>query len=166
MSTEAPGSRTVPKARNPRTTAKFRREAWWQITFPMIVVTVLLLGCVVGLAFLGGSQPVSVVADYSLILLSIPALVLGLVALAVPIGLIYLIMLAMRYIPPYTFIAQKGMFAVQSKVQEIANSITGFIIGIRAVIGGIISYIREKGFIPESDQTKTEAAAEPAPRVE
>src|SRR5512138_2678207 len=87
-----PGPRFSPTARNPKTEARFRRQSWWQITFPVLAVTVLVLGCVVGLFFMTGTPGVSVIADYSVILLSLPVLVIGLIALVVTIALTYLAM--------------------------------------------------------------------------
>jgi hypothetical protein len=144
--------RNRPTARNPKTLARFRRETWWQITFPMIVVVLVLLGGVGGLFFWRGAGGVSVVANYSMILMIIPLLVVGLIAFGVVIGLIYLVMEAIRLIPPYTYVAHKATFGVRDRVASIANRITNFVIGIRSFLDGIVHYLKERGFVPDIPQ--------------
>lgn len=141
--------RTRPTERNPKTMARFRRETWWQITFPMIVVVVVLLGGVAGLFFWRGTGGVSVVADYSMILLLIPLLFLGIIGFAIMIGLIYLVGQAMHLIPPYTYVAQKATFSVRDQVVSIARRITNFVIGIRSFLDGIGNFLKERGFAPD-----------------
>lgn len=155
--------RTRPTARNPKTLARFRRESWWQITFPMILVTIILLGGVAGLFFWRGASGVSVVADYSMILMLIPLLVLGLVALGIVVGLIYLVMQAMNLIPPYTYVAQKATFSLRDHVVNIANRITQFVIGIRSFLDGIGHFVKERGFIPDIPQDTVSGNAKRQP---
>jgi len=147
--------RSRPTARNPRTLARFRRQSWWQITFPMIVLVLVLLGGVAGLFFWQGNSGVSVVADYSLILMILPLLVVGLIGFGVVIGLIYLVILAMKFIPPYTYIAHQKTFDVRDRVSSIANRITGVIIAIRSTLDGFIRYLKERGFLSEVPQDAT-----------
>ncbi len=147
--------RNRPTERNPKTLARFRRESWWQITFPMIVVVVLLLGGVAGLYLWRGSKGVSVVADYSLILMIIPMLVVGLVGLGVVIGLMWLVAQAMNWIPPYTYIAQRTTFDIRDRVSSVAKRITGVIIGFRSFLDGILRFLRQRGYIPEVPQDTT-----------
>ncbi len=141
MDTKSP---RVPTGRNPRTEARFRRESWWQITFPMIVVTLLMLGCIAGLLTLSGAQGVSIVADYSMILLILPMLVLGLVILGLAIGLIYLVNQGIDKLPPYAYVTQKAVFSVQRRVEGIAKAITGAIISIQSFVEGILRFIQER----------------------
>jgi len=141
--------RTRPTERNPKTMARFRRETWWQITFPMIVVVVLLLAGVAGLFVWRGAGGVSVVADYSMILLLIPLLFLGIIGFAIMIGLIYLVGQAMHLIPPYTYVAQKATFSVRDQVVSIAQKITNFVIGIRSFLDGIGHFMKERGYVPD-----------------
>jgi hypothetical protein len=141
---------TRPTARNPKTLAKFRRESWWQITFPMLVLVLLLLGGIVGLFFWQGKVGVAVVADYSLILLILPMLVVGLIALAAVIGLVYVVGLALHWLPPYAYIAHKKTFDVRDRVVGIANRITGMIITVRSVFDGFWHFLTQRGIVPET----------------
>ena len=74
-----PPKRSPPDERNPETAARFRREAWWQITFPVLAATVISMALVVLVIVLGQQDITSIVADYSLILFIIPNLVVGLI---------------------------------------------------------------------------------------
>ena len=148
-----------PTERNPKTAARFKRESWWQITFPMLMVTLLMFGCLAGLLIFTKPAGVSVVADYSLILLILPMLVFGLVGIALVIGLIYLVSQGIGKLPPYTYVAHKAAFTVRSRVEGVAGAITGTIISVRAFVDGIIRFIEER--LPKSSP----AATAPEPPV-
>jgi hypothetical protein len=146
MSNPSPTSEwTIPKERNPKTHAKFKRESFWQITFPMLIVVLVLVGMIAVLILQTGGSGVSVVSDYALILFFIPIFIIGLLAVALNIWLIALILKAFNLIPPYTYIAQKGLLDVQGKVETVSKSITGFIISIQAFFGSIGQFIKEHG---------------------
>lgn len=149
-----------PTARNPKTRTKFRRETWWQIVFPMIVVTVGLAACAAGIFAARGEMGLSVVADYSLILLIIPVLLGGLIVLAMVVVLIYLAGLALNKLPPYAYLAQRSASAVQARVVGIANAITGFVIGLRALVDGITRFIQEQLRPPASPPAGGQASSE------
>jgi hypothetical protein len=141
--------------RNPETAARFRRESWWQITFPMLILTLALLGGVAGLALGRGQAGVSVVANYSLILFILPLLLGGLIVIAIIVGLIYLVGLAIHWLPPYTYVAHQAAFDIRGRVVGIANWITGVIISVRAMFDGFWSFLQRRGLAPE---TRAEAA--------
>jgi hypothetical protein len=136
------GRRFSPTARNPVTEARFKRQSWWQITFPVVAVTILLLGCVVGLFFMAGAPGVSVIADYSVILLSFPAVIIGLVVLVVTVALTYLVMVLLRRIPPYTFVAHRYFDSVHNKVASLMDKITGAVIGFLSILSGISLFLK------------------------
>lgn len=144
-----------PTARNPETLARFRRETWWQITFPMLVLTLLLLGGVVALVFWQGAGGASVVADFSLALLILPLLVLGLLALGLIVGLIYLVMVAIEKLPRYTYVAHQKTFMARDFVVGAANKITGVIISVRAIFDGILRFLTQRGLVPEAPDDKS-----------
>jgi len=144
-----------PTERNLKTAARFKHESWWQITFPVLVVTLLMFGCLAGLLLFSGESGVSIVADYSLILLILPLLVVGLVIIAMVIGLIYLVSQGIGKLPPYTYVAHKAVFSVRNRVESIAGMITGAIISVRAFVDGIIHFVEER--LPKSGD------ANPAP---
>ena len=151
-----------PTERNPKTEARFKRESWWQITFPMIVVTLLMAGCLVGLLILSGESGVSIVADYSLSLLIPPMLLVGVVMMAAIVGLIYLATQGLGKLPPYTYTAHKAVFSIRDRVAAIAGTITGVIISIRAFVDGIVHFIEERFGPQASPAPEKPAPAEPS----
>jgi hypothetical protein len=79
----SPAPAETPPEVNTETVARFRRQAWWQITFPVLAVTLLAVAGVVLLIVLGGPAAVSIVADYSLWLLIALGMVIAVVPLAI-----------------------------------------------------------------------------------
>lgn len=150
-----------PTARNPVTTARFRRESWWQIIFPVLVMTLLSVAAVVLLIVLGGPGGASIVADYSLILVIIPNLVIGLAAFLLLGGLAYLLTRLVGSIPPYANLAQEGMKQVYRQVDKVTNQIAGAVITVRSVMTGISIFLREQGITPDGDQANAEKQAQP-----
>jgi CBS domain containing-hemolysin-like protein len=144
MSDQFPVKWTPPTERNPKTAAKFKSESWWQITFPMLVVTLLMGGCLVGLLFWSGEVGVSIVADYSMILLGLPMLIVGIALAAVVIALIVLVGQGIDKIPPYTYVAQKFVFKIQHHVTNVAQTITNVIISIRSFLDGILGFLTDR----------------------
>lgn len=135
---------TPPTERNPKTAAKYKRESWWQITFPMLLVTLLMAGCLVGLLFWSGEVGVSIVADYSMILLGLPMLIVGIALAAVIIALTVLVGQGMDKIPPYTYVAQKFVVNIQHHVSNVAQTINNVIISIRSFLDGILGFVTNR----------------------
>lgn len=140
---------SIPETGNPRTLARFRREAWWQITFPVVLVAVLSIGGLVYLLLRGGPPAVSIVADYSLILLIILALVAGLIGILAVFGLIYAVSLLIQKTPPYTYAVQQLVEKIYRWVDKQTDRIAGVVITARSVLVGINYYLRTQGIIPE-----------------
>lgn len=136
------GRRFSRTARNPVTEARFRRQSWWQITFPVVAVAILLVGCIVGLFFMTGAPGVSTVADYSVILLSFPAIIMCLVVLVVTVALTVLVMILLRRIPPYTFVAHQYFGRVHDAVAGLMGKITGAVIGFLSIVSGISLFLK------------------------
>ncbi|MBN1428617.1 MAG: hypothetical protein JXB07_09530 [Anaerolineae bacterium] len=149
------------KACNPKTTARFKRQAWWQITFPVLAVAVLLLGGLGALFFLVGTPGVSVTADYSIILLSIPMLVLGLVILVIIAASTYLVMLLIRLIPPYTFVAHGYFQKTRDVIVGFMGKITGALIGLLSLISGISLFLKQYTNVADSRQESSSGPIEP-----
>jgi hypothetical protein len=151
-----PAPPTPPTARNPATTARFRRESWWQIIFPVVLVGIISLGIVVFLgimAFTGETGETSVVADFTLILLIILALVGVLILLALVIALWYGVTYVVRAIPPYTFIAQQSIDKVYQTTNDVSNKIAGVLISIRGFFAGIKLFLENQGWLPTKESS-------------
>lgn len=136
------GRRYPQPARNLITERRFRRQSWWQITFPVLAVALLLVGGVAGLFFMAGMPGVSVMADYSVILLSVPALVAGLFVLIVTVALTYMVMALLRRIPPYTFVAHQYFDKVHDTVGGLMDKITRAVIGFLSILSGVSLFLK------------------------
>ncbi len=158
----------APTERNPVTAAQFRREGWWQITFPVVMVVLLSVLALVLIGVLGGPGTASVVADYSLGLLIILALIAGLLVLLLAFGAIYLVSLLIQKTPPYTYVAQKAIQRVYEWVDRLMNRIANVIILVRSTLAGLKHYLKQQGYtIPgvKPEDEKSPAAA-PQPQAE
>ena len=85
-----------------------RRQRTTQIILPVVIVTLLLVGMIVLMSFatFKSNGDVSRWAAISTIWIIIPALLAGLILLAILLGLIYLMARALSGLPHYTGIAQ------------------------------------------------------------
>lgn len=142
-----------PTKRNPVTTKRFRRESWWQITFPVLVTALVSLASVALIYILSGKAGVSVAADFSLILVILLNLLLGAFVLALVIGLLYLLLRLLNLLPPYANTAQETMQKVHSKVDQVTDKIAARVITIRSLIVGINVYLKSQGVIPDEQTT-------------
>jgi hypothetical protein len=157
----------VPDERNPETHAIFRREGWWQITFPVVAAALLSILAIVLIAVLGGTGVASIVADYALGLIILLNLIAGLLVVALVIGAIYVVSLGIQKTPPYTYVAQKAVRRVYERVDRLMNRIANVVIMVRSAFAGLKHYLKEQGYIPvvKSEDEKSPTAA-PQPQSE
>ncbi|MBN1120275.1 MAG: hypothetical protein JXJ17_04300 [Anaerolineae bacterium] len=150
----------VPDERNPETHAIFRREGWWQITFPVVAVSLLSILAIVLIAVLGGPGAASVVADYALGLIILLNLIAGLLIVALVIGAVYVVSLFIRKTPPYTYVAQKAVRRVYEWIDRLMNRIANIVIMVRSAFAGLKHYLKEQGYIPvvKSEDEKSPSA--------
>jgi uncharacterized membrane protein len=128
-------NRSLHLERNPKTHAEHRREAFWQITFPLVIGILLLLAAV-AVIILSATQPVTDVgrwADVSLMWLILPSLIFALILLVLLIGFVYLISYLLRLIPHYALIVQLYFEAGKNKVSQLSNLSIEPILRIRAI---------------------------------
>jgi hypothetical protein len=136
-------------------TIRFRTQSFWQIIFPIVAVTLVLLVGVVLLYLSAGAPGTSIVADFSLMLLTIPFFLAGLLVLAILVGLIYGVAWAIRTMPPYTNAAQRGMKQVYLAVDRATTQAAMMLIGGLALLGGLSQTIRRLGIVPEGEPPST-----------
>jgi hypothetical protein len=142
-----------PTERNPVTTARFRRESWWQIQFPVLLVTLLGVGAVVLLAVRGGVEAIRAVSAYSLIILLIPALLVALLLVGIGGALVYLMFELLRLVPPYANVAQQELEGVHQWVDRATDRLAGGLIRTRSTLAGINAYLRREGYLSQDDET-------------
>lgn len=153
MSTASQPDRPVAKPAPIRSESllRFRREAWWQVTFPVIVAALLAVAGVVLTIVLGGPAGASVVADYSLVLLIILNLIGGLITLAIFAGLAYAVTALLRATPPYTNAAQQFVDRIYRWIDHQTDRLAHVVIVVRSTLVGLSSYLRRRGIIPEDE---------------
>lgn len=136
--------KTGPTERNPITEKNFKRDSWWQITFPVLVVTLLSIGLAVVLYFFRGAGGTSIIADYTLIILLIPALVVVLVVFGALVGLAVILGKAIRGIPPYTNSAQQFLQKTHSVVDKTSTQVASGVISARSAMMGVNLYLAQR----------------------
>src|SRR5574341_2520524 len=148
-----------PSAKSSRrplpSTLRFRRQSFWQIIFPVIVVALLALGAVVALYLVTGKTGTSVVADFSLILVILPACLLVVVFLVINVALIVLLRLMITRIPRYTNAAQRKMQGTHVGVDSFANKLTSGVLSALAVLrvmGSVVDRWSANGDQPTPDK--------------
>ncbi len=131
-----------PTATNPATRRRFRRSQWLEIYLPLaggvLLVAVALTGTV--LAAHGGSW--SAWADAALLLLVLPALLLGLVLLALLGGLAYGLWWVIRAAPPYFKIVQDGMARLSRATRRAGDRAVAPILGLQAFKAALGTLLR------------------------
>ena len=101
MSYQPRSPRALPglRARNTRTQALIRRDIIWQIAVPLAIALLIVLVIAAFFIFSAGNPVRSVWADISLILLILPAGVMGLLALVLLGGSAYGLWYGLRELP-------------------------------------------------------------------
>jgi hypothetical protein len=117
--------------RNPITYQRHRREVFWQITFPIIVVCVILLILAVLAAGLT-SESASTWADISLIYMIIPALLFSLLTMIVLAGLVYVTIRLIQLLPFYFFKGHNWFLLVNLQIGRLGDSLTEPFLRLRA----------------------------------
>ena len=110
--------------RNPNTYASHRSEVFWQITVPVVVAVLLILGLVYLAVFPASANQDSVWADISIIFLIIPVLFVTILTLVVLVGSVYLTIWLIRELPFYFYQAYKWCVLVNDKIQAAGSLIT------------------------------------------
>ena len=122
---QQPPERPVLPPRNPTTHAKHRREVLWQITVPLLVVLILLLG-LVGLVIWSGVQANPEVgrwADISLVWLIVPVIILSFIFLLLLSAITFGVIKLIQVLPPYARLVQDFFLRIQARVSGISNSL-------------------------------------------
>lgn len=120
---QQPPERPSLPPRNPTTHARHRREVFWQITAPLLVVLILLLG-LVGLVIWAGVQANPEVgrwADVSLVWLIVPVMIVSFIFLLLLSAITFGVVKLIQVLPPYARLAQDFFLRIQARVTGIAD---------------------------------------------
>lgn len=140
-----------PKPRNPDTKKLHRRQAWWQIFFPVLLATLLTIGVTVALLWFTGNSGASVAADYALLLLLAPLLFVGLILLAAVIGLIWVMNKGLTAVPSPAFIAQQYIKRATVIVDDATDTVAEQLIKAKSTMAGISRGLQREGIVNEEE---------------
>jgi hypothetical protein len=123
-----------------------RKQRTTQIILPIVISAVLFIGItiLICVAASNSNGNISTWAEISTIWITIPMIITGLIVLAILIGLIYLMVQALTYLPYYTSLAQDYVYIARSYIIRGADmavkpiiNFEGFIEKIKAFFGRI-----------------------------
>jgi hypothetical protein len=119
-----------------------RRQRTTQIILPVVIATLLLAGMIVLVSFatFKSNGDVSRWAAISTIWIIIPALLAGLILLAILIGLIYLMGCALSGLPHYTGIAQDYVYLAQRYIIRGADMVVKPVIALDGFIENVKAF--------------------------
>jgi len=124
-----------------------RRQVMRQVILPVVLASLVMVGMIVLISYATFNQggDVGRWAAISTMWILIPVMAAGILLLAVLIGLIYLLALALGYLPHYSAIAQDYVFKARGYIIRGANMIVkpilaldGWLENIKAFFGRII----------------------------
>ncbi|OGO35523.1 MAG: hypothetical protein A2W35_21430 [Chloroflexi bacterium RBG_16_57_11] len=117
--------------RNPITHQRHRREVFWQITFPILVVSLALLLLAI---MATGLSPVraSKWADVSIIWLIIPALIFSVLLMVIIAALVYLTLRLLHILPFYFFKGHNWFLLVNLRIGRIGDHLVEPFVRLRA----------------------------------
>lgn len=119
-----------------------RKQRITQIILPVVISTLLLIGLIALISFatFNSNGDVSRWAAISTIWIVIPALLGGLIVLAILIGLIYLMARALDGLPHYTGIAQDYVDLAKIYIIRGADMVVKPIIGLEGFIENVKAF--------------------------
>ncbi len=137
------------RARSHPSYERHRRQVWTTILLPIIVAVLIVVGASVMLsvATFQGNGDVVRWAAISTIGLAIPPIIVGLIALGVLLGLIYLVARITGIIPTYSFAVQRFFQRAESVTKRGAAMVRKPMLAVREIgqmVRGRLQKARER----------------------
>jgi K+-sensing histidine kinase KdpD len=124
------------KQRNPITQEAHRRQAFWQIYFPLIIFGVLVVAAII-LALIAENDQASKWSDISLIfMISVAMVMFVIVIVFLVISAIYTRRL-LKATPNFFFVVQKYTYLVEIRVKRASNAAAEPILRFNSYIAGV-----------------------------
>lgn len=135
-----------PFLRNPLTHSQHKRESFWLIAFPLGIGIILFLALGILASHFEGKNA-RVWADISLIFLSLPLMLLGILILATIISLIYGIYYLTRFVPPYAQRVQNVALLMKHHIHLGCDVAVKPILFIHSLTAAITLLLRSLGLL-------------------
>ncbi len=135
------------RRRNLLTEANHAKDTFWQISFPLILgilVILALAGWTIFIAAAGGQ--IGQFADASLILLTIPAMIVAFIFLAILAGIAYLVIWLNKNLAFYTYRLQKIFGRIAGQVDAVADKAARPIIKVKCYSAVFRAFLRAFSF--------------------
>lgn len=132
-----PADQISPKIRqrNPVTHEAHRRQAFWQIYFPLILFSIFVIVTIV-IAVFAENQKVSKWSDISLIFMISIMLIAFLVTTILIAVVIFYLRQGIKEAPFYMFDAQRFTYLLEVRVKLVSNAAVEPILRIKSFIAG------------------------------
>jgi len=134
------GPLRAAQAPDPRAPRRYRRGIWLQIYLPLIGGALLAGAALAGIVTAVGGGSTSVWADVSLLLLTAPCLVAGLLALALFGGLALGLNRVIVAAPPYFHQVQDFVGLVSRRVRQGADVLASPVMKVRSISSAVRSF--------------------------
>ncbi len=126
--------KSMVPAHNPKTHATHKKQAFWQITLPLVIGVLILLAALI-LIILSAMQPVTDLtrwAGVSIIWLILPSLFFALILLAILVGLVYGIGALNKAIPPIAYRIQLFLERLKGKIATFSGYMAEPVLRVRS----------------------------------
>ena len=125
-------------ARNKAVHQQHRKEVFWQITFPIILGSLLLLtACSLTVVAATGNISIGIWRDISLIWMLAPNLVLAIIPLILFAGMAYGVVRLIMVLPGVFFKIQKFFDNISTKSQTVSNRMASPIVKVGSLWAGL-----------------------------
>ena len=117
---------------------KHKKQTLWQIWVPLGFAILLMLALVVWAALATAGNPVVGMewAAVSIVFLSLPAMMIGLIILVILAGLIFLVRKLLGVLPYYSLIARTFVYRAGAKVINFSNAIAKPVLFVNRIWAG------------------------------
>jgi hypothetical protein len=121
------------RPRNEQTHARIRRDTWLLMVAPLALATLVVLVLLALIILPVGAGVRRPLADFSAVLLILPTLLIGLIILALLLGINYGLLLGITRLPPYFKIGQDYARLAANRIQGVVKKGSDAVIGVRGV---------------------------------
>lgn len=123
-----------------------RRQTFWQVLFPVILLSLVIIAVIVFLIITTGGAGNDVDtrwANISLIWLIIPTMVMSMIPLALAAAFVFLLAKLLSVAPNYLEKAQNFMAQVEVESRKYADKVAKPVISVKGGFAGVREFFRE-----------------------